>query len=85
MSTTRIAFVGLVVAACGALLGVTGWAIGQRLLWVGGFVIGLIGWAVGLIGIVYGWVTGGRRAIAEGYSGTVSVLGRFWSRVLRHK
>lgn len=79
----RIGFVGLVIAVCGALLGVAGWAAGLRLFWVGGFVIGLVGWAVGLIGIGYGWVTGGRQAMVEGLSGTVRVLVRFWSRILR--
>jgi hypothetical protein len=48
-------------------------------------VIGLAGCAVGLIGILYGWVTGGPRAITEGFTGTRRVLVRFWSRVLKRE
>ena len=79
----RIAFIGLVIAACGALLGVIGWATSLRPLWLVGYVIGLVGCAVGLVGILYGWVTGGWRAITEGIRGTRRVLVHFWSRVLR--
>ena len=81
----RIGFVGLVIAVCGALLGVTGWATNLRPVWLVGYVIGLGGCAVGFIGILYGWVTGGWRAIAEGFSGMRRVLVRFWSRVLRRQ
>jgi hypothetical protein len=81
----RIGFVGLVIAVCGALLGVTGWATSLRPLWFVGYVIGLVGCAVGFIGILYGWVTGGGRAITEGFSGTWRVLVHFWSRVLRRQ
>ena len=81
----RIAFVGLIIAVCGALLGATGWAVGLRLLWFGGFVIAVVGWAIGLLAIVYGLITGGKRAVTEGFSGTLRVLGRFWARVLRRQ
>lgn len=81
----RIAFIGLVIAAGGALLGVAGWATALRPLWFVGYVTGLAGCAVGLIGILYGWVTGGPRAITEGFTGTRRVLVRFWSRVLKRE
>jgi hypothetical protein len=81
----RIAFAGLVIAVFGALIGVTGFATEQRWLWVAGYLIGVAGCAVSIVGVVYGWLTGVRRAITQGLGGALRLLADFWSRVLRRR
>lgn len=59
----KIFFVGFLIAGVGALSGFGGFQFNMRWLSIAGFVLVVIGVAVAFIGILYGWITEGRRAL----------------------
>ena len=60
----KIGFGGFVVALIGAVVGFSGYGIGERGLSLIGFVITVLGVCIGFCGIVYGWISEGRKAIS---------------------
>jgi len=60
----KLALIGFLIAAIGAAVGFTGFYVEERWLSILGFSITVIGVAVGAIGILYGWMTEGKRAIS---------------------
>lgn len=59
----RICFAGFVIAAIGAGLGFAGFFIEERMLSLVGLALTVTGVAVGFVGLAYGWITEGKRAI----------------------
>jgi VIT1/CCC1 family predicted Fe2+/Mn2+ transporter len=59
----KIGFAGFVIAAIGAALGFAGFFIEERTLSLVGLAITVAGVAVGFVGLIYGWITEGKRAI----------------------
>ena len=62
----RIGFAGFVIALVGAAAGFSGFEIDQRWLSITGYLITGAGVVVGFIGILYGWITDGPRAVRGG-------------------
>jgi hypothetical protein len=59
----QIGFTGFAFSLAGVALGLYGFHIDERWMSVAGFVVTGIGVLVGFTGIVYGWITEGKRAI----------------------
>jgi hypothetical protein len=59
----KIGLAGFAIAAIGAAVGFAGFQIDEKALALVGLAVVVVGVVIGCAGIVYGWITEGKRAI----------------------
>jgi hypothetical protein len=76
-----IALVGILFAMIGVISGFGGFYLELRWLSMAGFAITTFGVGIGFIGVIYGWVVEGKRAITGRREGTEALrkkINHFW-------